>query len=96
MKRHNAQRLGDVLKEVLKEQHLDTKLYEIQLIKSWEKVLGSTVKRYTTDISVYNRKLYVKLSSSILRNDLALSREKLVQTLNEQVGYPVITDIIFR
>ena len=96
MKRHNTQRLGDVLKEVLKVQHLDTKLYEMQLIESWEKVLGATVKRYTTDIYIYNRKLYVKLSSSILRNDLALSREKLVQALNEQVGYPIITDIIFR
>jgi len=59
-------------------------------------VLGATVKKYTTDISIYNQKLYVKLSSSILKNDLMLSREKLVQALNKQVGVTVISDIIFR
>ena len=96
MRRHNTQKLGDVLKEVLQNQKLDTKLYEIQLIQSWEKVLGATVKKYTTDIYVYNKKLYVKLSSSILKNDLLLSREKLVQELNKQVGHSVISDIIFK
>ena len=96
MKRTNTQKLGDVLKEFLQEQRLDTKLYEIQLIESWEKVLGVTVKKYTTEISVYNKKLYVKLSSSILKNDLMLSREKLIQALNKQVGVQVISDIIFK
>jgi len=96
LRRHNTQKLGEVLKEVLQNQHLDTKLYEIQLIESWEKVLGATVKKYTTDIYIYNQKLYVKLSSSILRNDLLLSREKLIQALNKQVGVPVISDIIFK
>jgi len=96
MRRHNTQKFGEVLKEVLQNQHLDTKLYEMQLIESWEKVLGATVKKYTTDIYIYNQKLYVKLSSSILRNDLLLSREKLIQALNKQVGVPVISDIIFR
>ena len=96
MKRTNTQKLGEVLKEFLQNQHLDTKLYELQLIESWEKVLGVTVKKYTTDIYIYNQKLYVKISSSILKNDLMLSREKLVQALNKQVGVPVISDIIFR
>jgi len=96
MKRTNTQKLGDVLKEFLQEQRLDTKLYELQLVESWEKVLGATVKKYTTEIYVYNQKLYVKLSSSILKNDLMLSRERLVQALNKQVGVQVISDIIFR
>jgi predicted nucleic acid-binding Zn ribbon protein len=96
MKRHNTQKLGDVLKEVLQNQQLDTKLYELQLIQSWEKVLGPTVKRYTTNLYIQNKKLYVKLSSSILRNDLMLSREKLIEALNKQAGTSVIEDIIFR
>jgi hypothetical protein len=96
MKRTNTQKLGDVLKEFLHEQHLDTKLYEMQLIESWEKVLGATVKKYTAEIYIHNRKLHVKLNSSILKNDLMLSREKLVIALNKQVGIEVISDIIFR
>ncbi len=95
MKRTNTQKLGDVLKEFLHEQRLDTKLYELQLIESWEKVLGATVKKYTTELYIHNQKLYVKLSSSILKNDLILSREKLRQALNKQVGVEVISDIIF-
>jgi predicted nucleic acid-binding Zn ribbon protein len=96
MKRHNTQKLGEVLKEVLQNQQLDTKLFELQLIQSWEKVLGPIVQKYTTNIYINNKKLYVNLSSSILRNDLMLSREKLIEALNKQAGASVINDIVFR
>jgi len=95
MRRHNTQKLGEILKEVLHEQRLDSKLYELQLIEAWPKVLGPTVSRYTASLAIRNKKLYVTLSSSILRNDLLLSRQKLIEALNKEAGATVINDIVF-
>ena len=96
MKRTNTQQIGDVLREFLKQEKLDNKIYELQLIDSWEKVLGQTVKRYSSDLYIRDKKLFVKINSAILKNDLIMSREKLIKSLNNQVGVEVITDIIFR
>ncbi|HQJ90479.1 MAG TPA: DciA family protein, partial [Paludibacteraceae bacterium] len=59
------------------------------------KTLGSTVKKYTTNIYVNDKKLFVKLNSSVLKNDLMMSRSALVTALNNKIGVTVINEIIF-
>ena len=63
MRRQETQSIADILREVLKENHIDTHLYEMQIVEAWYKLLGSTMKKYTTNIYVRERKLCVKLSS---------------------------------
>ncbi|MDR2475993.1 MAG: DUF721 domain-containing protein [Bacteroidales bacterium] len=96
MRKTNTQSLGEVLKEALKNQHLDEKLNEQRLISAWKELLGPGVTQYTTQLYIRNKVLNVSLSSAILRAELMMSRERLVQSLNEHVGTTVIIDIIFR
>ena len=88
--------MSDIIRQVLKEQHLDTPLNEKRLIDAWPLVLGENIVQYTTDLYIKNRVLFVSLSSSVLRHDLFLSREEIKKSLNRQVGVEVIVDIIFR
>ncbi|MDF9831676.1 DciA family protein [Parabacteroides sp. PF5-6] len=97
MKRKNAQTLGEVIRDFLEENRaLREKIYESRVERAWTEVLGDMVMRYTRNIYVKNRILYVSLSSSVLRSELSLSRERLVKSLNEQAGAEVIDDIIIR
>ncbi len=96
MRKKNTEMLSDVIRQVLKEQHLDKPLYEKRLIEAWPLVLGSNIMQYTSDLSIKRKILYVSLNSSVLRHDLFLSREEIKKSLNKQVGAEVIVDIIFR
>ena len=96
MRKKNTELLSDVIKQVLKEQHLDKALYEKRLIDAWPLVLGNNIVQYTTELSIRNRVLYVSLTSSVLRHDLFLSRNEIKNSLNKQVGEEVIVEIIFR
>lgn len=96
MQRKNSQPIGEIINQFLRENHLDRKLNETHLLEAWPKILGSAVASYTTSIFIKNRVLYVQLSSSVLRHELQMSRERIVFRLNEQVGHEVITDIVFR
>jgi len=96
MRKKNTELLSDVIKQVLKEHHLDKKLYEKRLIDAWPLVLGANIVQYTTELYIKNRVLYVSLTSSVLRHDLFLSRSEIKKSLNKQVGEDVIIDIIFR
>lgn len=96
MRKKNTELLSDVIRQVLKEQHLDKPLNEKRLIDAWPLVLGHNIVKYTSELSIKNRILYVSLTSSVLRHDLFLSREQIKNSLNKQVGVDVIVDIVFR
>ena len=96
MRKKNTELLSEVIRQVLKEQHLDKPLNEKRLIDAWPVVLGANIMQYTSDLSIKNSVLFVKLTSSVLRHDLFLSREEIKNSLNKQVGSEVIIDIMFR
>jgi len=96
MRKKNTELLSEVIRQVLKEQHLDRPLYEKRLIEAWPLILGTNIVQYTSGLSIKNRVLYVSLTSSVLRHDLFLSREEIKKSLNKQVGVEVIVDIVFR
>lgn len=96
MRKKNTELLSDVIRQVLREHHLDRPLNEKRLIESWPLVLGTNIMQYTSELVVKNRILYVTLTSSVLRHDLFMSREEIKKSLNDRVGTEVIVDIIFK
>jgi predicted nucleic acid-binding Zn ribbon protein len=95
MKRRNAQTIGDVLNDFFSDNaELRTKMLETRVINAWGEILGATILQYTRNIYIKNHVLYVSLTSSVLRNELILSRETLLKNLNKHAGADVITDIV--
>lgn len=95
MRKKNTQSLRDVLKDYVQENRLDNKLAEIDLINSWERMLGKTVARYTKNIYIRNRILFVETSSAMVRNELMMIRDQIKTRLNEEAGKEVIDKIHF-
>ena len=93
MRRTNAQPLKDVIQEYVKALKMSSKLKEVRLIGSWDKVVGKMISRSTRDIYINNRTLFVTLNSSVVRNELYISKELLMKRLNEEVGSDVIDNI---
>jgi hypothetical protein len=96
MRKKNTQKIDEVVKEYLKAFKIDDKLKEVKLIKSWEEVVGKTIARSTNNIYIKNRKLFVKLNSSVIRNELFMLREGLKKALNDKAGEEIIDEIILK
>lgn len=97
MKRKNAQMIGEVLRDIFEENtEMYEKILEIRVKRAWGVVLGDMVLQYTRNLYVKDRVLYVSLTSSVLRSELLLCREKLVKSLNEYARSEAIRDIIIR
>jgi predicted nucleic acid-binding Zn ribbon protein len=96
MRRNNAEHIGKLVNQFLRQEGLETPLYEQRLINSWSEVLGATITSYTKDLYLRNQTLYVHLTSAVLRQELMMGREALIRHLNERVGAMVITKIVFR
>lgn len=96
MKRNDAEQIGKLIQQFLRQESLETPLNEQRLMAAWKEVLGPTINFYTKELFIKNQILYVHLTSSVLRQELMMGREILVRNLNNHVGATVITNIIFR
>lgn len=97
MIRKNIQTIGEVLRDFFEDNtELYEKMMEIRIQRAWGEVLGPMVLQYTRIIYVKDRVLYVSLTSAVLRNELLLCRERLVKSLNQYAGSPVIKDLVIR
>jgi predicted nucleic acid-binding Zn ribbon protein len=96
MRRSKTQKIGEVIKEYLQESNIDKKLKEIELINSWEKIVGKPVANRTKKITLKEGKLYVYLKSSVVRNELFMMREKLVEEINKRTGEDLVKEIVLK
>lgn len=96
MRKKNTEPLSEILNQVLKRNSMDRKLNEIRVIQAWPLVLGENIMQYTTNLYFSKEKLFVSLSSSVLRHELFLSKERIITSLNEFVGEDVVSEIIFQ
>ena len=96
MRKSNTQSISSVLKSYVQENNLERKMNELDLIKSWETVMGKTVSRYTGNLYIQNSTLFVETTSPIVRNELLMMKEEIRVRLNEVVGEELIKTIIFR
>jgi len=95
MRKKNTQKLSDVIQAFVKEKNLQKKFDEIDVISSWEKILGKTVSSYTERVSLYNGILFVKMKSPVVKNELMMMKEDIKKRLNEEAGSEAVKKIVF-
>jgi predicted nucleic acid-binding Zn ribbon protein len=87
--------LKEVIEEMLTTYKLRGKYNETRLISSWEKIMGKPIASRTLKLFIKDKKLYVKLNSAPLKNELNLSKTKVLDLLHAEIGHKVLEDILF-
>ena len=96
MRRSNTQSLKEVLRDYVKGTNIERKLKEVDLVQSWEEMLGKTIAHYTKKVTLKNKILFVEISSSVVKNELFMMREEICRKLNERAGEEMVEKIIFK
>jgi len=91
----NTEPLKKVIERYLKAFNIEEKYNEAGLILNWEKVLGKAIANRTDQLYIKDRKLFVRLNSASLRQELSMGKTRLTELLNEQFPHPVIDEVVF-
>jgi predicted nucleic acid-binding Zn ribbon protein len=89
-----AMPLREAIEEFLSYYRLKTRLDESKAIESWEKIVGEAVARHTESLKIRKHILFIKVDSSVVRNELMYSRKKIIDSFNRAAGSKVIEDIV--
>ena len=97
MRKQESKSVGDILSEYFDDNAaLKTNLAERRAVEAWKTLLGSGVGEYTRNVYLKRNVLYVQLSSSVLRAELQMNKQNLIDKLNEAAEMDVVKDIVLR
>jgi len=88
--------ISDALKDFVETNKLQKGLDKVNVEDAWKQLMGNGVNNYTTAIKLERDTLYIRLSSSVLREELSYGKNKIISMLNEELGKEVVKKIILQ
>ena len=85
--------IKDLIPQMLQENKLQKGMDQMAVKEAWENVMGKGVMSYTETIYLKNNTLFVKLSSSTLREELGYGKNKIIKMLNDSLNTALIKSI---
>lgn len=94
MFRGNDKNIKEVLNEYLSQNSKVAKGYYTTNIEDvWKSEMGPLIAGYTHKLLFNKGVLKVYLTSSVLKNELALGKDKIIKNLNEALGNNIIEKV---
>ena len=91
----DAKKIKAILGEFISKNALSDGIDTARIQENWSSIMGENISAYTKEVSLQQDVLIVKLSSSILRQELSYGKEKIVEMINKSLGGNKIQDIRF-
>ena len=95
IERGNTVGIKQAFNDMLDDYKIDSKYKATIIKKLWLSIMGKTIASRTGKITLYKKKLKVKIDSAPLKNELNLSKSKVLEILEKELGKGVIEDIVF-
>lgn len=96
MRKSNQQQIGTVIKKLLKNQQLEGRLQELDLLDKSKEILGEKLMKFVKEISIRDGILNIKVSSAVVRNELSYQKSKIIEKMNNQAGNEIVKEIILK
>ena len=85
--------IKDLMQTVLQENKLQKGMDLMAIKEAWANLMGSGVVSYTQEVQFKNGTLIVKLTSSVLREELSYGKVKIINLMNEKLEKVLIKKI---
>lgn len=94
MNNHNEKTLKEALHAMVDQYRLKSKLNQTRIRSHWETMMGPSITRYTREIKMGRKKLYIYLDSAPLKQELSMGKEKIRKMMNEALGEEYIKEVV--
>lgn len=90
----NDQPVGNILLQMLKAYGIQDKYFDARAKQLWFETMGPSIEKYTQNVYVKNKVLYITISSAALRQEISYSKEKIKKFINEGIGEEYIQGVV--
>ncbi|GGE08056.1 MULTISPECIES: DUF721 domain-containing protein [Sphingobacterium] len=86
--------IKQAVEKLLDVYRLRRKYDETSILSAWPELIGSAIANRTQQIYIKDKKLFVRVESAVIKNELAMMRRQIIGRVNEYVGKVVIEEFI--
>ncbi len=95
MSRTNDKSLKEAIEQMLNVYKLKRKFDETSLVVAWPEMMGKAIANRTKEIFIRDRKLFIRMESAVIKNELLMMRTNIIDKMNERAGSRIIDEIVF-
>ena len=92
-KRGELKNLSKIIEDVFSQKHFRIGIDNIKVQDAWVKTMGKNIQKYTYKVYYQKGILYVKLKSSVLKEELTFEKVKIIKLINKELGKEYIKDM---
>lgn len=92
--RGNDITLKEAIEKMLDVYKLRRKFDETALLAAWPQLMGKAIANRTKQLYIRDKKLFVRVESSVIKHELLLMRTQIIGRMNEHVGQVVIEELV--
>lgn len=94
MKRQNTQSISEAIKLYFKAMGFEHKLNEVSVVGRWEEIIGKSVANHTDKIFIKEKTLYIKVDSSIVKQEILMLKSGIIQRFNELAKQEIVQKLV--
>lgn len=95
MRKANDKTLKEAIEQMLQVYKIKNRYDETGIITLWPELVGKSVANRTKEIFIRDKKLFVRIESSVIKNELLLMRTQIIEKINNDAGSNLVEEIIF-
>ena len=95
MRKANDKSLKEAIEQMLNVYKIKRKFDETSVIAHWPELVGRPVANRTKELFISNKKLFLRVESSVIKNELMMMRTQIIEKINEEAKAVLIEEIIF-
>ncbi len=88
--------VSEAMSDLLRNYRIEDKFHESRLVDSWEKVMGRPIASRTGKLYIKDKVLFVQLTSAPLRHELEMSKDRILELLEKEMGRKIVDKVVFR
>ena len=89
------QKISKLLKNFSDQKPLNKGLKNAKIEELWHKKMGKNISVYTESVNLTRKKLFIKIKSPTLKQELRYGENKIIKLLNEELEEESINKINF-
>jgi predicted nucleic acid-binding Zn ribbon protein len=95
MRKANDKTLKEAIEQMLQVYKIKRKYEETGITSAWPELVGKSVANRTKELFINDKKLFVRIESSVIKNELLLMRAQIIEKINDRANAKIVEEIIF-
>lgn len=95
MRKTNDKSLKEAIEQMLNVYKIKRRYDETGVVAAWPELVGKSVANRTKELFIRDKKLFLRIESSVIKHELMLMRSQIIDKINAEARGVLVEEIVF-